>query len=1740
MNKKEEVNEPFTVGTVLVSERRKPVVSDNESCATATLTTVPSTSLGTTVVPLDTLSVNEVGSEHPETVADPATPAKQTANLPTDVGITSQRSAVVDTGTPAVLTATPATLAAATTVEEAVAAPATPDMLTATIQDSLTRTAEPAVADAVTPEMLTVMPAMPTATPQDNEITSTTPVEVEAAMPATLPAALSPAVQPEMWKNILARVQANVNLETHHPNDLAAVADEPVEEEDNMEDEGNPHSTLEYQEEWELIPTDQWDEPKPEFDDVVLEKLKHLEHADAVPTRVPSNDDSFTPLEDELNEDDKFDDDEFPTHKTARSATTPATSSNPEPSTSVPEELTDEEDEQNQSWTRNTRMLQQQLEQAVGMEGDPPLDEYVQQILDTFAEETEANATIPESTVTTPEPCNAPQNTLAGIVNCICYAARGDMRMARAANGHAAVVAMMRLARWIPQYQRIAQERDHLLELREEWREEHNQLLREKVSAWKQIRELKAALGLETAEPPAAGTAVPSLPDNPESLITPGPTTAEVPLEPPHSKRRPSEQMVTISSNHRLPVASTSRARSVTPNATPRQSPTRPISPFQGTATEMQRPLRKGVRIPLPPSSPSLSDDGRPLLPTPVREPQLIIGTRVESHTTVPKIVLKRYQPSQAKQHKKKRARCPVCCRRCTQLVALRQDFQLYTALVEMQLSWLPTCLWIFAIAFPKFGFSFEGSYELEGNSEDLVRVAETLFTNVTDADIDANTETYNLDVEGKVVPRNSKWNNTLFEVRIRSYIDYGRHWLKAIVANKSRFLEEVDEYLSRLPSNASKIVTTQSRDVCHCEGKIMMPCPLRCLFSCYVKNTDSDTNNNGWRHEYDCRGIQMLDCKCHEYSTTRCYNYKDNLLNCINQTTEYMKADRSCSQYSINKPDLIRSYDIILNLLMEPLKMYFRSVESRLNFLSQATFAIDSLSNIAGLRCSTDLNDGECGSCIDQLLSEEEALYNEMRTKFTLELFKIQNKIHTTSTKVEKLKQGTFDTINRTIKEYSCCLKSLDFSVDDYDCSNITNSYPTTLPECGCDPLGSFGPTCNSEGSCSCKPQFEGKLCNSCKDGYYNYPLCAAMASAMGKLQLFLEGKPNDKVGEPAIEQIPRTMLLEVDNWDPDDLDHVPIGTYFDIFDGITSDLTDELRIRLLRIKLRGSAKSFLYENRHLLEGPQPYNEIRKAMTRWYSRDDPEKAAARLWTIQKNAGESLRQFADRVRHTALQASRVDGFDLTAGQLRTWITTRSVKAFLKGLPTQFAGYFVNNSPANLEDALKMAEELEETLEPQQVDHWNIARVQAQDGMRRCYRCRQQGHFVARCPNPPRPPTPPMQRRNIVGIPRIPCSYCGGKDHFPAHCDSNPRHYPCDYCGLPGHSESDCQTKKNQMNDETNPMCDYCGYYGHLEADCPQKTESYVKPEPRQVMAITSKPHEAHPYQAVALANPEPKSSAAADAEKPDVCLPAIDSPFRQTMRMSVDLSGHPRTLIVDTGAQISVLTTPVPGVPITPTKTLAWGADGQPLPFLGQQQLVVTIGPIKLTHVFRIFSRDHSGLDLLGLDLLRRIPASIHMDTCEVRMRHPQTGLSIVLSELVDGYLSPARPAPRPDVPQPTRPRVAAIGTKTIFDTTAITPDATMPDDCPVLDASEEFPIEDLDAPIPGCTPSCSTATEEMETDDIPPSSPTATDAPSTPATIPVDTETANNTNGSIPTRKLRNLPRVDYQQLHTGAAKKS
>ncbi|KAF6202697.1 hypothetical protein GE061_003099 [Apolygus lucorum] len=524
------------------------------------------------------------------------------------------------------------------------------------------------------------------------------------------------------------------------------------------------------------------------------------------------------------------------------------------------------------------------------------------------------------------------------------------------------------------------------------------------------------------------------------------------------------------------------------------------------------------------------------------------------------------------------------------------------------------------------------------------------------------------------------------------------------------------------------------------------------------------------------------------------------------------------------------------------------------------------------------------------------------------------------------------------------------------------------------------------------------------------------AVAKAMSRLETVL----SRSTPEATHEQIPRSMLLEIDHWDPDELEVVPIGTFLEIFDGITRDLTETQKVQLLRIKLRGTAKTFLLDNGHLLEGPTPYYGLRRALIRWYSREDPEKAAERLWTMQKSTGETFRQYAERVRHTAAQASKVDGLPMDDVQRRTWIAARSVKAFLKGLPGQYAGFFVNNPPASLEEALKKAEQLEDALEPREADHWNVARIQTQD--KRCFRCRELGHIASGCPNIPRPPTPPPQRRNAMGSPQKPCLYCGGRTHFPAHCLKNPKNFPCEYCGLYGHKESDCRVKSSHYADE--PMCDYCGYYGHLEAECPQKTETCIKmeanhrPEPRKVLALTSEAYEPNPQQAVSLRaekkTADAPSTPTSRTEEPDICVPA-----------------------------------------------------------------------------------------------------------------HPKTGQSVVISEVITGYLAPARPVPMPNVAQPMRPRVAVVGSSDAFDPSHLLESADVDvlasDDCPILDPSEEFPTEDLDEPIPDLL---------EDSEELMEASPVTTPE----AEKSMETKTAKET--ATP-RQLRNLPRQDYRQLHTGKSSK-
>ena len=52
-------------------------------------------------------------------------------------------------------------------------------------------------------------------------------------------------------------------------------------------------------------------------------------------------------------------------------------------------------------------------------------------------------------------------------------------------------------------------------------------------------------------------------------------------------------------------------------------------------------------------------------------------------------------------------------------------------------------------------------------------------------------------------------------------------------------------------------------------------------------------------------------------------------------------------------------------------------------------------------------------------------------------------------------------------------------------------NCFFQTFIACGCSSSGASLASCNSSGVCTCKSNFVGDKCTSCKAGFYDYPNC-------------------------------------------------------------------------------------------------------------------------------------------------------------------------------------------------------------------------------------------------------------------------------------------------------------------------------------------------------------------------------------------------------------------------------------------------------------------------------------------------------------------------------------------------------------------------------------------------------------------------------------------------------------------------
>ncbi|KAF6207380.1 hypothetical protein GE061_018621 [Apolygus lucorum] len=232
-------------------------------------------------------------------------------------------------------------------------------------------------------------------------------------------------------------------------------------------------------------------------------------------------------------------------------------------------------------------------------------------------------------------------------------------------------------------------------------------------------------------------------------------------------------------------------------------------------------------------------------------------------------------------------------------------------------------------------------------------------------------------------------------------------------------------------------------------------------------------------------------------------------------------------------------------------------------------------------------------------------------------------------------------------------------------------------------------------------------------------------MSGVLGQLERLmrayndLAGKKQSHVTQIVPDtDIPRSMFLEIENWDPDEPGALPVTAFFQMFDDVAGTLTQVKKMRLLRAKTKGTAKQFLIDNAQLHAGLNPYDEAREAMLAWFETENPERAAASLCAAKLSLGEGLRQFAERVHRLARSAVKEEGPEMTNLQKQNWIKRKTLKAFIKGLPKELGSLLTSNPPETLETALKRAEGLREMLDLDDDTKWGISAVTVREERRR--------------------------------------------------------------------------------------------------------------------------------------------------------------------------------------------------------------------------------------------------------------------------------------------------------------------------------------------------------------------------------------------------------------------------------------
>ncbi|KAF6216463.1 hypothetical protein GE061_000805 [Apolygus lucorum] len=227
-----------------------------------------------------------------------------------------------------------------------------------------------------------------------------------------------------------------------------------------------------------------------------------------------------------------------------------------------------------------TRLPQSSVKKRASMSGrqkewkDGPLvpDPLSRQVRERAERTAEQLRSLPDGQVNTALPAGNPLERLEEVASLLRYATCSELTAVRLASGQAALKGILELAQWIPIYQRIAEERDALLERQSDWHDEREALDSDRQAAWDALNDITAQ---GPSESPAAQTTNPVPTEQPavespaaRTTDTVAPELMSSPLGPAFSPITPSGDRPatpgTVSPNQTKP-AKTTRPRSATP-----------------------------------------------------------------------------------------------------------------------------------------------------------------------------------------------------------------------------------------------------------------------------------------------------------------------------------------------------------------------------------------------------------------------------------------------------------------------------------------------------------------------------------------------------------------------------------------------------------------------------------------------------------------------------------------------------------------------------------------------------------------------------------------------------------------------------------------------------------------------------------------------------------------------------------------------------------------------------------------------------------------------------------------------------------------------------------------------------------------------------------------------------------------------------------------------------------------------